>query len=285
MLTVNTNTSSLVAQTNYTRNQQAVNQVLAELASGSNTNSAADNPAALAISEGLTTQSNGDTQALTNTNDALSLTQTAQGALSELQSNTQQLQQLAIQAGNGTLNYSDRQALQQQVDQLTQANSQIIQTTEFNGTPLLSGNASTTFQLGADANSSAQMTLSSAGLDETPSAGGLNGYNADLNATGTLNVSTQSAALNTQSLLNQDLATLNTTQSLYGATSDSLEATLNTLQTGSINTQAAQANLTGTDYASATAALAQQQILGNADLATLSQANMTPGAALTLLNS
>jgi flagellin len=282
-LTVNTNSNSLYAQHTYNRNQQAVNRVLAELSSGSSINSAADNPAGLAISQGLTSQINGDQQALTNAISGASLTQTASSALSQLQANTQQIQQLAVQAGNGTLSDSNRQALQQQVDQLTQANSQIIQTTQFNGTPLLSGNTSVTFQVGADGKTSDQISLNTGGLDNVPSSGGLNSYNANLTATNTIDITTQAGAQAAQSLLSQDLNTLNNAQATVGGASNRLTTAVNTLQTSSLSAQESRSRISDTDYAAATAALAQNQILANANVSTLGQANVSQSAALTLL--
>ncbi|MBV8048246.1 MAG: flagellin FliC [Paludibacterium sp.] len=282
-LTVNTNTASLNAQRTYSRNQQAVSQVLAELSSGSSINSAADNPAGLAISQGLTTQINGDQQALTNANSGISLTQTASGALSQITQNTQQIQQLAIEASNGILSSSNRQALQQQVDQLTQANSQIVQTTNFNGTPLLSGNNGVTLQIGPNGTANNQVTINSAGLDNTPANGGLNTYNANLNATGTIDITTQANALHATSQITQDLNTLSNTQATVGAAQNSLSATINNLANTSINSQAARSRISDTDFAAASAALAQNQILANAGASVLSQANVSQSAALTLL--
>jgi flagellin len=282
-LTVNNNSASLQAQQTYDRTQQSVNQVLAELSSGSSINSAADNPAGLAISQGLTTQINGDQQGINNANDAVALTQTASGALGQLQNNTQQIQQLAVEAGNGALSSSDRQALQQQVDQLTQANSQIIQTTGFNGTPLLTGQNAQTFQLGSG--TSNQITYNASGLDNTPASGGLNGYNANLSATHTIDITTQANALNAQSALTQDLNTLSSAQTKVGATSNSLATSISDLQTTSLNSSAARSRISDTDYAAATASLTQQQILANANIATLGQANVSQSSALSLLSA
>jgi flagellin len=283
MLSVNTNNASQAAQSAYANKQQAVNQVLAELGSGSSINSAADNPAGLAVSEGLTTQINGDQQAVNNANTGISLAQTASTALSQLQSNTEQLQQLAVQANNGTLNDTDRAAIQDQVDQLTQANSQIVQNTQFDGTPLLSGNTSITLQVGADGTPVDQITLNGTGLDNPPASGGLNGYNDNLTATKTIDVSSQAAAQNAMTLLGQDMQTLSGAQSELGGVTASLADTVNNLQTSSINEQAAQSGISSTDYAAASADLAQQQIQGNASTATMAQANMSQAAALALL--
>ncbi|MEN3032235.1 flagellin [Chromobacterium amazonense] len=282
-LTINTNLASLAGQSQLNKTQQATKQVLAQLASGSQLNSAADNAANLAISQQLQAQINGSNQAINNTNDGVSLVQTAESALSQIQSNTQQIQELAIQAGNGALNASNRQALQQQVDQLTQSNSQIVQSTQFNGTPLLTGGNASTFQVGPNGTSSNQITVPSINLSAAPGAGGLNSYNANLAATNTIDITTQANALNAQQSVQSDLQTIGSQRATLGAVNSSFEAVVNNLQTSNIANQAANSRISDTDFAAATANLTAQQILGRTGAAALGQANIAPQAALSLL--
>ena len=210
----------------------------------------------------------------------IALTQTASGALEQLQSNTQKLNVLAVQAGNGIYNASNLQALQDQADQLTQANSQIVQSTNFNGTPLLSGNTQVTLQIGSEGNSNNQLSIAAAGLDNPVGSGGLNSYNANLAATGTINLSNPAKA---QQQLSQDLATITTAQTNNGAASNRLGTVINNLQTSAINTQAAQSRTQDTDFAAATASLVQNRILSQANSAALTQANVSAKSALSLL--
>ncbi|UTH73270.1 flagellin [Chromobacterium sp. IIBBL 290-4] len=282
-LSVNTNLSALSGQYQLDKTQQAKKQILAQLASGSQLNSAADNAANLAISQQLQAQINGNNQALNNTSDGISMVQTADSALSQLQDNTQQIQTLAIQAGDGALNSSNRQALQQQVDQLTQSNSQIVQSAQFNGTPLLSGGNATTFQVGANGTASDQLTVPGINLSSAPAAGGLNGYNANLGATNTIDVTTQANALAAQQNTQADLGTIGSQRSTLGAISNSFNSVINNLQTSNISNQAANSRISDTDFAAATAQLASQQILGQAGTLTQAQANIAPQAALSLL--
>lgn len=282
-LTVNTNTASLNVQRSYANNQQSLKQVLAQLASGSSINSAADNPAGLAIAEALTSQLNGYGQALNNTNDGISLTQTAAGALRQIAENTQTIQGLAVEAANGTLTNDQRQALQQQVDQLTQENSRIVNDTQFNGIQLLSGNQPLTVQAGPDGTANDQISVNSAGLNNTPANGGLNSYNANLNASNTINISTQANALNAINLTGQDLNTLGKVQANYGAVENRFTTAINNLTTANINTADARSRISDTDFAAATATLTQNQILSSANIATLIQANISQSTALTLL--
>ncbi|AXT46871.1 MULTISPECIES: flagellin [Chromobacterium] len=282
-LTINSNLSALQGQNQLNQTQKAKDKLLAQLSASKTTNNAANNPANAAISEALLAQINGNNQAINNANDGISLAQTADGALNQLQSNTQQIQELAIQAGNGALSPSNRQALQQQVDQLTQANSAIVQSTEFNGTPLLNSNATTTFQVGPNGSADNQVNISGVNLAAAPASGGLNSYNANLNATGTIDISTQAGALAAQQSTNTDLNTLANTRSTLGSISNRFEASINNLQTASVNTAAANSRISDTDFAAATAQLAAKQILGQTGLAAQAQANIGPRAALSLL--
>ncbi|NHR05420.1 flagellin FliC [Chromobacterium haemolyticum] len=282
-LTINSNLSALQGQNQLNQTQKAKDKLLAQLSAGKTTDNAANNPANAAISEALLAQINGNNQAINNANDGISLAQTADGALNQLQSNTQQIQELAIQAGNGALSASNRQALQQQVDQLTQANSAIVQSTEFNGTPLLNSNATTTFQVGPNGSADNQVNISGVNLAAAPTSGGLNSYNANLNATGTIDISTQAGALAAQQSTNTDLNTLANTRSTLGSISNRFEASINNLQTASLNTAAANSRISDTDFAAATAQLAAKQILGQTGLAAQAQANVGPRAALSLL--
>ncbi|WP_337882310.1 flagellin [Chromobacterium haemolyticum] len=282
-LTINSNLSALQGQNQLNQTQKAKDKLLAQLSAGKTTDNAANNPANAAISEALLAQINGNNQAINNANDGISLAQTADGALNQLQSNTQQIQELAIQAGNGALSASNRQALQQQVDQLTQANSAIVQSTEFNGTPLLNSNATTTFQVGPNGSADNQVNISGVNLAAASASGGLNSYNANLNATGTIDISTQAGALAAQQSTNTDLNTLANTRSTLGSISNRFEASINNLQTASVNTAAANSRISDTDFAAATAQLAAKQILGQTGLAAQAQANIGPRAALSLL--
>ncbi|WP_374420793.1 flagellin [Chromobacterium sp.] len=282
-LTINSNLSALQGQNQLSQTQKAKEKLLAQLSAGKTTDNAANNPANAAISEALLAQINGSNQAINNANDGVSLAQTADGALNQIQDNTQQIQELAIQAGNGALSASNRQALQQQVDQLTQANSAIVQSTEFNGTPLLNSNNPTTFQVGPNGSADNQVNVPGINLAATPASGGLNSYNANLNATGTIDISTQAGALAAQQSTAADLNTLASTRSTLGAVSNRFEASINDLQTASLNASAANSRISDTDFASASAQLAANQILGQAGLATQAQANISARSALSLL--
>ncbi|WP_215409974.1 flagellin [Janthinobacterium sp. JC611] len=150
---INTNISSLNSQRNLSTSQSALSTSLQRLSSGFRINSAKDDAAGLAISDRMTSQIRGMTQATRNANDGVSLAQTAEGALSSSGDILQRIRELAVQSSNSTNSSSDRQALQTEVGQLGSELNRIAQTTSFNGQALLDGTMGTAnFQVGADAN-------------------------------------------------------------------------------------------------------------------------------------
>jgi len=150
---INTNVPSLNAQRNLNRTQGDLSQALQRLSSGLRINSAKDDAAGLAIAERMTSQIRGQDQARRNANDGISLAQTAEGALQSASDVLQRIRELAVQSANATNSSSDRQALNQEVSQLTAELDRIANTTEFNGQKLLDGSfTSAQFQVGANAN-------------------------------------------------------------------------------------------------------------------------------------
>jgi flagellin len=159
-LTLNTNIDSLTAQNNLTGSQALLSQSLTRLSSGLRINSAADDAAGLAISQGFTTQVNGTNQAINNANDAVSEAQTAGGALSTIVNNLQSIRTLAVEAANGSNSASDRAALNSQVQQQIAEISQIAQQTQFNGLSVLNGTSGTTvYQVGANVGDTISVNL------------------------------------------------------------------------------------------------------------------------------
>ncbi|MCE3263773.1 MAG: flagellin [Pseudoduganella sp.] len=156
---INTNIASLNSQRNLTSSQTSLSTSLQRLSSGLRINSAKDDAAGLAISDRMSSQIRGMSQAMRNANDGVSLAQTAEGALSSSGEILQRIRELAVQSSNATNSASDRQALQTEVGQLASELNRIAQTTTFNGQALLDGTMGTaTFQVGADANQTIQAT-------------------------------------------------------------------------------------------------------------------------------
>jgi flagellin len=151
--TINTNINSLTAQRNLGMSQSSLSTSMQRLSSGLRINSAKDDAAGLAISDRFTSQIRGLNQAARNANDAISLSQTAEGALGSISGSLQRIRELAVQSANGTNSSSDREAIQNEVTQLTSEINRVATTTQFNGLNLLDGSLTgTQFQVGANAN-------------------------------------------------------------------------------------------------------------------------------------
>jgi flagellin len=275
---VNTNIASLNAQRNLSTSTDSLKTSLQRLSSGKRVNSAADDPAGLAISQTMTMQINGNNQGIRNANDGISMAQTAEGALGQIQNNLQTIRQIAVQAANGTVSDTNRSQLQTEVDQLTQEISRIVQTTNFNGTMLLSGGASITFQVGASGMADNQVVAS--GLDLTT---GMNSYATSLSATGTINITTSAGASGVLSALDSDINTISNDRSQLGAVQNRFQAVVANMANYVQNLQDSRSRIVDTDFASETANLTSNQILQQAGTAILSQANQVPQAALSLL--
>lgn len=165
-LTINTNVMSLNAQRNLGSSQSALAKSMQRLSSGLRINSAKDDAAGLGISDRMTSQIRGLNQAARNSNDGISLAQTAEGALQESTNILQRMRELAVQSANDTNSASDRTSLQAEVNQLKQEMTRIAETTEFNGKKLLDGSfTSAQFQVGANANQTIDISIKSAKAD------------------------------------------------------------------------------------------------------------------------
>lgn len=274
-LSINTNQVSLFSQNQQVNTQQSLQKTQRSLASGQQINSAADNPAIAAIVQQFASQIAGSNQAARNLNDGVSLTQVADGALEQLQSNTTRLRELAVAAGNSALSAEGRSALQQEANQLQQLNNDIVQQTGFNGTALLQGGSPLGFQSGANAGQ--QTTLNAANLGAAPGSGGLT------SVAGGIDLSSIGGATQALADLDQDLQVLSDNRARFGAASNGFSAAIDNLQVRSENLAAARSRVNDTDYAAATAQLAQDQIRNQAGLAVQAQANASAGQVLGLL--
>ncbi|MFX1767431.1 flagellin [Paraburkholderia sp. A1RI-2L] len=160
MLGINSNINSLIAQQNLTGSGSALSQAITRLSSGKRINSAADDAAGLAISNIMQTQINGLNQGVSNSNDGVSMVQTASSGLSSLTNSLQRIRQLAVQASNGSMTNSDRAALQQEVSQQVSEINRIASQTTYNGMNILNGSlGSVSFQVGANVGQSINLNL------------------------------------------------------------------------------------------------------------------------------
>nr|AAC79723.1 flagellin FliC [endosymbiont of Riftia pachyptila] len=278
-LVVNTNVMSLNAQRNLSSTQNDLAKSLQRLSSGLRVNSAKDDAAGLYQIEKMTADIRGLNQATRNAADGISLGQTAEGALGQIANNLQRIREIAVQSSNATV--EDRTGLQKEVDQLTQEISRIVQTSEFNGTSLLSATASMSFQVGQDGKASHQVSAKTIDLTS------LNAYASSLTATGTINVSSASAAsaeLSTASTgIENDITSVAQNRATFGAVQNRFEAVISNLSNYAENLTASRSRIQDADFAAETAALTKTQILQQAGVSILSQANVVPQSALALL--
>lgn len=275
-LTINSNIASLNAQRNLASSQSTLETSLQRLSSGLRVNSAKDDAAGLYSIQRMTADVRGLNQAVRNAQDGISLGQTGEGAMDQIQSAQQRIREIAVQSANETV--EDRSGLQAEVDQLTQEISRIVTTTEFNGSKLLDGTGGTlTFQIGQDGTASNQIDVT--GLNLTS----LNSYSATLTATGTVDVSSATAAATAISNMDSDIDSVSSSRATFGAVQNRFESVITNLTTYAENLTAARSRIQDADFAAETANLTRSQILQQAGVAMLAQANTLPQAALQLL--
>lgn len=270
---INTNIASLNAQRNLNVSQNSLSTALQRLSSGLRINSAKDDAAGLAISERMTSQIRGMNQAARNANDGISLAQTAEGALVEIGNNLQRIRELAVQSANATNSEDDRDALQKEVTQLIDEIQRVGEQTSFNGTKLLDGNfTSQIFQVGANKDETIEFTDIA---DTTASGLGVDGV--DISGTDGTN------AADAIETIDDALKLVNSTRADLGAIQNRFSSAIANLQTSSENLSASRSRIQDADFAAETAALTRSQILQQAGVAMLSQANALPNNVLSLL--
>ena len=376
---INTNISSLNAQRNLNSSQGAASTAMQRLSSGLRINSAKDDAAGLAIAERFTAQIKGLNQAARNANDAISLTQTAEAAMTSVTDNLQRIRELAVQSANATNSTTDRAALQTEAAQLKAEIDRVANQSQFNGIKLLDGSfTSAVFQVGAnagetitvsglqnstvaalgsvtsastqsavvsgltttatvltdftvngtdigvlaavgtsqeraaqvvdainkiatttsvnaylDASTSRIVLTSNATITLAGSAGGLaaTGFSAGATAaatvTGLTTLDISSFAGASQAIRQADsaLAQVNTSRATLGAMQSRFMSAVTNLQSASENMSASRSRIQDTDYAAETAALTRSQILQQAGMAMLAQANQSPNQVMTLLRN
>ena len=279
MAVINTNLMSLNAQRNLSATQSALATSVQRLSTGLRVNSAKDDAAGLAIAERMNTQVRGMNVAVRNANDAISLAQTAEGALSKINDMGQRMRELAVQSANATNNETDRESLDAEFQALSAEIKRNLEGTSFNGTKLFAALATMTFQVGANNTATDQIAVVTTNLTaDTTMTGILGGGGAT--AADIKNVDKSREALDK---LDKMLATVNSKRAEFGATQNRFEAVIQTLQVSAENQTAARSRIMDADFASETAALTRAQVLQQAGTAMLSQANSLPNNVLSLL--
>ena len=277
---INTNLMSLNAQRNLSTTQSALATSVQRLSTGLRVNSAKDDAAGLAIAERMNTQVRGMNVAIRNANDAISLAQTAEGALSKINDMGQRMRELAVQSANATNNETDRASLDAEFQALSAEIKRNLEGTSFNGTKLFAALATMTFQVGANNATTDQIAVVTTNLTTDTTMTGILGGGGGATAADIKNVDKSREALDK---LDKMLATVNSKRAEFGATQNRFEAVIQTLQVSAENQTAARSRIMDADFASETAALTRSQVLQQAGTAMLSQANSLPNNVLSLL--
>lgn len=274
MISVVTNISSLRAQRNLNKTSNALTQNINRLSSGLRINRAGDDAAGSAISSQLTAYEQGLKQASRNSNDGISVIQTAEGALQEMTGIVQRMRELSVQAANeGTMDTTERGYLDQEFQLLESELDRIVNVTEYNGQKLVDGSISTgvSFQVGMKNTGNDRISVSIANTNSTQ---------LGLNDEG---LSTAAGAQKAIAALDTALQTINTERGTLGATQNRLEMTLSNLAVMHENMAAGNSRIKDVDVAEETAAMSRNQILSQAGTSVLAQANQLPQSALSLI--
>jgi len=280
-LTVNTNTTSLGVQKNLNRASDALSTSMTRLSSGLKINSAKDDAAGLQIATRMTSQIRGQTMAIKNANDGISIAQTAEGAMQEQTNILQRMRELAVQSRNDTNSTQDRAALNKEFAQMSDELSRIAKSTQLNGKNLLDGTAGVlTFQVGSNSGANNQISIS---LDSGFDAQTLSVDSASIAITGSTSAEAEASMNAALDAIDAALQTINTTRADLGASQNRLTSTVNNLQNINENAEAARGRVQDTDFAAETAQLTKQQTLQQASTSVLAQANQLPSAVLKLL--
>ncbi|WP_409261697.1 flagellin domain-containing protein [Pseudomonas putida] len=280
-LTVNTNTTSLGVQKNLNRASDALSTSMTRLSSGLKINSAKDDAAGLQIATRMTSQIRGQTMAIKNANDGISVAQTAEGAMQEQTNILQRMRELAVQSRNDTNSKDDRDALNKEFAQMSDELSRIAKSTQLNGKNLLDGSAGVlTFQVGSNSGANNQISIS---LDSGFDAATLSVDSATIAITGSNSAEAEASMNAALDAIDKALQTINTTRADLGASQNRLTSTVNNLQNINENAEAARSRVQDTDFAAETAQLTKQQTLQQASTSVLAQANQLPSAVLKLL--
>ncbi|MFJ5437369.1 flagellin FliC [Pectobacterium brasiliense] len=291
MASINTNIMSLVTQNNLNKSQSSLGTAIERLSSGLRINSAKDDAAGQAIANRMTAQVKGLTQAARNANDGISLTQTAEGNLNEINNNLQRVRELAVQAASDTNGSTDRTSIYTEMKQRLDEIDRVAGAASFNGTNLLDGTASggINIQVGANTGANEVITIDSGALvnaTTTSGAGLASGVSTAVTA-----ISGGTGAIGGSGGLAQDivdavdsaLKAVDTARSNLGAIQNRFESTITNVNNTINNLSNARGRIQDADYAVEVSNMTKANILQQAGTSVLSQANQVPQTVLSLL--
>ncbi|MCA6217989.1 flagellin FliC [Ideonella sp. B7] len=277
--TINTNLASLNAQRNLNASQSSLSVSMQRLSSGLRVNSAKDDAAGLAIAERMNAQVRGMNVAVRNANDGISLSQTAEGALSKVGDSLQRMRELAVQARNATNSSSDKDSLNKEFAQLQAEITRVLGGTTFNGQHILGADATTlNFQIGANTTSDDVITVATSNMTSNATVTSVTVSTVVID--GTADFTAIGSVINS---IDNAINLVNDTRATFGAVQSRFDAIISQLQQSVENQAAARSRIMDADYAQETANLSRAQILQQAGTAMVAQANQLPQQVLKLL--
>ena len=268
MTVINTNTAALRAQNGSRIANQSLQTAMERLSTGKRINSAKDDAAGLAIASSMTSQIRGMSQAIRNSNDGISLAQTAEGALGEVTNMLQRIRELSVQSASGTYSANDRTNLQAEVAELGAQIDDVVANTKFNGVTVF-GSSDVTIDIQTGAGSADKTTLTVKGFDLSAATGS--------------DISTAAGASTALGDVDTALDAVATTRASLGAGQSRLESVVNNLTNNVTNLSDARSRIEDADFSAETTNLAKAQILSQASTAMLAQANQSQQGVLSLL--
>jgi flagellin len=278
-MTINTNIASLDAQRNLNMSQGSLATSMQRLSSGLRVNSAKDDAAGLAIAERMNAQVRGMNVAVRNANDGISMSQTAEGALSQVSDALQRMRELAVQARNSTNSSSDKDSLNKEFSQLQAEITRVLGGTTFNGKHILGADAtSLTFQIGANTTADDTITVSTVNMTQDSQITTVTATTASIGA-----AATDGDIGTVIDNIDKAIDDVNDTRATFGATQSRFDSIIANLQTSVENQSAARSRIMDADFASETANMSRAQVLQQAGTAMVAQANQLPQQVLKLL--
>jgi len=268
MTVINTNTAALRAQNGSRMANQSLQTAMERLSTGKRINSAKDDAAGLAIASSMTSQIRGMGQAIRNSNDGISLAQTAEGSLGEVTNMLQRVRELSVQSASGTYSANDRTNLQAEVAELGAQIDDVVANTKFNGVAVF-GSSDVTIKIQTGAGSADTTDLVVKGFDVSSATGS--------------DISTAAGATTAIGNVDTALDAIATTRASLGAGQSRLESVVNGLTNNVTNLSDARSRIEDADFSAETTNLAKAQILSQASTAMLAQANQSQQGVLSLL--
>lgn len=258
-LTVNTNIAAMDASRNLNGTENSLASAMQHLSSGLRINSAADDVAGYAISQRLQAQVNGLNQATLNSQDAISLSQTAQGSLNDVEQMLQRVRELAVQYANGTTSATDQESIEKEAEQLKEEITRVGETTKFNGVELLKGGAAIKFQVGANEEETIEVKATELEKD------------------------VEGVSLTEIKSIDEAIGKVATAAGEFGAVQNRIQYTISNLEVYSQNLSSAVSGIVDVNMATEMTNFTKDQVLQQAGVSILAQANQIPDAVLKLL--